>query len=257
MTRLLVDSDSIVYAAGFSVQKTVEGVVTAEPVGFGCHLAGLMVESIKTAALEDGLEFDRPELFLTGKGNHRDAIATIRGYKSGRAGKARPVHYDAIRDYLVRRWDAIVVDNWEADDELAMQAHAAEYDPEKLVIASIDKDLMTVPGRLYHGRRKTWYYITAMDAFVNFYRQCLTGDTVDSIMGCYKVGPTKAETVIVHGMTETEMYEETLREYEESLGRKGCPYAEMGAAPALLENARLLHLLRTPTDRWLPPGERR
>ena len=59
--------------------------------------------------------------YLTGKGNWRDDFAKIRKYKGNRDEAHKPVHYAAIREYLINHWDAIVVEGEEADDAIARE----------------------------------------------------------------------------------------------------------------------------------------
>jgi hypothetical protein len=286
--RVLVDSDVFAYACGGATQKTrydvsavdvgdllideaildsmqevkawqaefpegtvfsVAKLVEAEPVSHALQMVNVSIRAIEEEVARAGIEYDRLELFLTGKGNFRERIATIKGYKANRDRNERPVHYQAIRDFLTSRYGAVTVEGYEADDALSMAAFA---DP-TVVIVSGDKDLKNVPGRNYNARTRTWTTITKEAALVHFYRQLVTGDTVDNIGGCFKSGPAVAEKSITEDMSEYAMYARCLELYQDSLGRKGCPYVEMGAEAALLENARLLHLLRHPGDVWHPP----
>lgn len=287
--RVLVDSDQFAYACGGATQKTrydvgaidLEGfpleealldsmeevrawkaqfitgveftiskIVEAEPVSHALQMVNVSLRSIEEEMARAGIEYDRLELFLTGKGNFRERIATIKGYKANRDRNERPVHYQAIRDFLTSRYGAVTVEGYEADDALSMAAHA---DP-SVVIVSGDKDLKNVPGRNYNARTKTWTTITKQAALVHFYRQLVTGDTVDNIGGVFRAGPAAAVTAIKDSMTEYEMYARCLELYKSSLDKHGCPYVELGAEAALLENARLLHLLRHPGDVWNPPS---
>lgn len=292
--RVLVDADALAYSCGFASQSVVydwsytkdgeileEGItadktylpflelerpmgaemhvvpiVEAEPLENALGLVKRSILGIENALEHEDLEFRKMELFLTGKGNFREGIATIKKYKGNRDKLERPFHWAAIRRYMTERWGAVTVEGKEADDILASIAHSEGYDPHRVLIVSMDKDLMTVPGRLYNFRRKKFYFISPQEALVNFYRQCLTGDTVDNIGGCFKCGPKTAEELVQREQTEEQMYLNVLHEYERSLERKGCPYKELGAADALLENARLLHMQRWEGDVWEPPGKR-
>lgn len=291
MTRVVVDSDYLVYSCGFAVEKTLYDVavqrpdgtseealfrskdeaaawlsheppdttvqmdrlIEAEPLANALYLTGRTLAGIDSALTERGIEFGRLELFLTGKGNFRDALATIKGYKANRDPTHRPVHYKSIRRYLVNRWGASVVDGFEADDAVAMIAAEADYDPERVVIVTCDKDLLTVPGLQYNFQKKRFVTVTPEDASVHFYRQLITGDPVDNIGGAYKAGKAAAEKYILHGMPEENKYLTALKLYEQGREKAGCPYTHLSAADALLENARLLHLKRSVGDVWEPP----
>lgn len=294
--RILFDADSMVYGCGFAAQKTIydyvlasedgseliEGialskdelaataamlpdgwsisynaVAEAEPLENALALAKRQLVRVMEKLDKDGYKYDRLELFLTGKGNFRDQVATIRPYKGNRVAMEKPVHYQALRRYLRERWGAIVIDGWEADDEVAMQAARHGYDPQEVMIVSQDKDLRTVQGLLFNYRRNTYELLTEKQALVNFYRQILTGDATDNIVGCYRTGEAAATRLIQESMTEREMYDAVLGEVEKSLERKGCPYSGMTAEAVVLETGRLLHMYRHPLEvvkLWEPPA---
>lgn len=56
-------------------------------------------------------------MYLTGRNNFRDSVATERTYKGGRL-RDKPYHYHNIRNYLMGLYGARVCDGWEADDEI-------------------------------------------------------------------------------------------------------------------------------------------
>lgn len=292
--KILFDADSMVYGCGFASQKSVydwiatdgeevlEGIsqsredlgaveamlpvgwkmesVTAlvepEPVENALALVKRQILRIENRLDSDGHLFDRLSLFITGKGNHRDAIAKVKPYKGNRVNMEKPVHYKAIRRYMTNRWQAITVDGWEADDEVAAQSYQHGHDPAKVLIVSQDKDLRTVPGLLYNYRHDKYELITEKQALVNFYRQMLTGDVTDNIVGCYKVGEKKAQALITEDLTEQAMYDACLAEFEASMSRKGCLYADRTPQSVVLEMGQLLHMCRYRGDLWTPPHER-
>lgn len=231
----------------------------AEPLENALALVKRQLVRVMEKLDADGYQYDKMELFLTGKGNFRNEIATIRPYKGNRVAMEKPVHYGAIRRYLTNRWGAIVINGWEADDEVAMQAHRHGYDPAEVMIVSQDKDLRTVPGLLYNYRRNTYELITKQQALVNFYRQILTGDLTDNIPGVYRVGEAAAAKIITEDMTEREMYDAVVDAVDKSLAKKGCPYADKHPVAVVLEYGRLLHMARTPLETtvelWSPPVE--
>lgn len=291
--RVVVDADYLVYACGYAVErnrfdvsvqrpdgttdeaclntrdeamawlsdepegsvKQLDVLVDAEPLANALFLVNRTLTSVDQNLTQAGIEFDRLELYITGKGNFRDRIATIKGYKANRDPSRKPVHYRSIRRYLRNRYGAVEVNGYEADDAVAMIAAEEHFDPARLVIVSVDKDLLTIPGRHYNFKSKKFSIVTPDAALVNFYRQMVTGDTVDNIGGVYKSGP-KAALAITAEMTEQGMYNKVLDLFIASMEKKGCPYGNMSAEAALLENARLLHLRRYPEEEWVPPSDR-
>jgi hypothetical protein len=234
----------------------VEHLVTEEPLEHALGSTKRTLLSIEHALRVDhGLHFDRMDLFLTGTTNYRDEYAQLRPYKGNRAKVERPVHYEAIRAYLMNRWGATVVEGIEADDAVATIAAAHDYDAERVCIVSPDKDLTTVPGRLYNFRKRKMRVITGDEARLNFYRQMLTGDVTDNVMGCYKTGPKGAAKIVTPSQTEVESAKAVLAEFEESLVRKGCPYADRTARSVMTETGILLHMQRRAGEIWrIPDG---
>lgn len=225
---ILIDADILVYRIAFGNEE--DSVDYAKK-----NMDNLIAEIL----VEVGSDADPYQLYLTGGGNFRKDIATIQPYKGTRK-KEKPKHYQALRDYLVDTWNAIVVEGMEADDALAIEATRLGTDA---VVVSIDKDLLQVKGKHYNFNTKKMEMIDEFTGLYNLYHQMLTGDRVDNIRGVPKIGKVKA-TKILDGLdTEQEMYEAVLKAYD-------------GNVEELTENARLLYMLRTEDDWWYPPTER-
>jgi len=232
-----------------------EHIITEEPlVNVLANVKRSLLAIEHALRVDHKLSFGRMDLFLTGKGNHRNEYAKVKVYKGNRLDTPRPVHYEAIREYLVRRWDARVVDGCEADDIVSIIAAAHKYDPEAVCIVSCDKDLTTVPGRLYNFRRREMKVLSAADARLNFYRQLITGDATDNVPGCFRSGKAAAEVLVTQSMTEKEMARSVLAEYEASRTRKGCPYADREASDVMREMGILLHMQRREGEIWAIPA---
>ncbi len=292
--KVVIDADGLVYLVGFGAQSSdyrctilngqdevvdtiivsgleevraleaqledgermeTDHLITEEPLEHALGQTKRSLISIEhRLRVDHGLHFDKMELFLTGKGNFRDQFARIRPYKGNREKVARPVHYEAIRAYMVNRWGAVVVEGIEADDAVATLAHASGYDPEAICIVSPDKDLTTVPGRLYNSRKRKMRIITPDEARVNFYRQMLTGDPTDNVLGAFKCGPKVAAQLVTASQTDVESAQAVLDEFRASVKRKGCPYAETHRPEeAFLETGILLHMQRKAGEIWRMP----
>lgn len=222
-THAIIDSDILVYRIGFASNEESEQVALRTMAGF----------------LEELLLFDLPQcktwsLHLTGKGNFRDEIAVTQEYKGNRKDARRPVHYQALRNYLCHSWEAVVWNGMEADDAVAIEATELG---DKGVIVSLDKDLNQVVGWHYNFVKNQTYYITEEEAKLNFYKQFLTGDTVDNIKGVKGIGDKKAQKLL-EGKSEEEMWEIVV----EKLGYDRA-----------MENGHLLYMLRTTQDKFTPP----
>jgi hypothetical protein len=237
LDKFIADTDSTV----LDEQKRVD----AEPIENVLHSVKHMIQDILNET-----KCGDYKVFLTGKENYRDAIATIRPYKGNRDKLARPVHYGAIREYLVKYWAAVVVEGEEADDRISILGRSVEHSG-KSVVASIDKDLDQIPGKHYDFVKKVAYDVSADEAELCFYRQCLSGDAVDNIPGCFRMGYAKAERLL-EATPRNEWWTAIVEAYEASKAIDGCPYVSLEATAVALETAQLVRLRTFPGEIWRP-----
>lgn len=224
---VLIDGDPIVYRCGFAAQHSVIHALVEGPEGPSAwrfegradrnqwqkehpdyeildEQEELDVEPLEFAlvtvrAVLRSLEhLGVGRLFLSGKDNYREKLATIAKYKGNRDRNKRPVHYQAIRDYLCSHWGGVVIDGHEADDELSIRAAQARQDGRQYVIATIDKDLDQIPGLHWDYMRNVEYVVSEEEAQKWFWQQCLSGDATDGVPGCWKLGPAKAKIGRAH-----------------------------------------------------------
>lgn len=137
-------------------------------------------------------------IYLTGKGNFRFDVATVKPYKGNRTEMAKPVHYQCLRDRLLNKYGAREVDGIEADDALSIAGWRAFYKPTswEIILATQDKDLNMVPGSHYNPTKKEYYQLNPQEARLNFYSQLLTGDDVDNIPGVTGIGKVTAKKLL-------------------------------------------------------------
>ena len=222
--HILIDGDIIGYRIGFSTEEENEKIVISRVATF-----------IETMLWED-LQTESYQGYLTGKDNFRYDIAITAPYKGNRTAP-KPKHLQLIRDYLVSAWDFQVSEGQEADDSIAIEHVARNYES---VIASIDKDFMQLRGNHWNFVKKEMTFVTEEEALLNFYLQVLTGDRVDNIIGLKGIGPVKAKQRLAGCESAAEMY-------------SACVEAYGGSEERVIENCRLLHLRRTPNEMWEPP----
>lgn len=206
--------------------KPIEMILEKDPVSWE------ECKKITVSCLEEILEeFSDYTGYLTGKGNFRYSIATILPYKGSRLGVEKPHHYDAIRQFLVDVYDAKVSVNMEADDMLGINQTDSTW------CASTDKDLDVVPGHHYNWDTGKFYEMSVLDSDRKFFKQMLTGDTTDDILGLYNVGPKSAYCKAVDKMEDVkDMYDMVKEEYVKRFGS----YWEL----FFKENAQLLWILQ-------------
>lgn len=205
----LTDGDIICYRVGFAVDsaKDEDGNPVEEPIENALSTVKTVLGNIR-GKFPDA-EYHR--LFLTGRDNFRDKIATIKPYKGNRDPSKKPKYYDEIRQYMIDHQGAEVVDGQEADDAQGIAQWAAK--DRSTVIVGIDKDLRMIPGWHYNFVKDILDYVALPDANEFFFKQMLTGDTTDNIQGIPKVGPKTAEKLLapceknLHKMQEVVMNE--------------------------------------------------
>lgn len=113
-------------------------------------------------------------------------------YKGNRKGR-KPIGYNELKRWAMDKHPSFSRVNLEADDCLGILA--TKY-PGKIVIATMDKDLLTIPGLVYKIKpdgSASMIKVTPEEADYNFLLQALTGDTTDNYKGCPGVGPKRAE----------------------------------------------------------------
>jgi hypothetical protein len=236
-------------------------VAVPDPVSFALQAVKAELQAIYGHAETKFKQ--RPDMvtvLLSGPGNYREKLATLKPYKGNRDPEHKPFHYQAIRDYLTGEWGARVVSGHEADDEVSILSweHWRADEPHGFVIATIDKDLDQIPGWHYNYMKHVWYFQEELDARRFFWQQCLAGDPTDNIGGVWKVAATGAEKLL-NGwyddtVSEADIWERIVATYSKSLLVPGCPYADKDPAEVALENARLVYMQQNPGELWNPPG---
>jgi len=242
----LIDADLWCYDIAFAAESAEEG-------DLGSSFCGMMVEKRLTDILET-LKIKTFEMYLTGSGNFRHDVATIKPYKGNRK-QPRPKYYQYIRDYLERNHRAHIIEGMEADDYLAIRQTELK---DASVIVSRDKDLRQVKGWHYgykSGRQEEFpltYYtehgeIELTGARNNklkgggdmfLYAQCLMGDTTDNIQGIPRCGDVKAYKVLHECKNRQELIQKTKQCYVEY-------YEEEDVAQDMFEeNMNLVFMVR-------------
>lgn len=203
------------------------------------------LQNVKTSvskALEavDCTDFD-VKMYLSGKENFRNEIATTKPYKGNRDRSHRPSYEQEIREFIKSNWDTTEAVNEEADDLMGIAQ--TKYGPEDSVIISLDKDLDQIPGLKYNFMHDVRYCISPEEAKYNFYTQLLTGDATDNITGLPGIGLGKAKKAL-HGLeTEEQMMEEVIRMYQIHSGKEDW-------AKYLKEMGQLLYIRREVGELW-------
>jgi len=235
-----IDGDILIYRVGFAAEE--------DPVEFAMH-------SLKVATLDvmDGCGASTGHFYLTGRDNYRMQYGTEEFPYKGNRKSSKPRHFDALREYAVRKLDAIVCEGEEADDRLGIMATQHGHG-----IATLDKDLMGVPGWHYTwaGKKQGVFIVTEEEADRFFYKQLLTGDSTDNIPGLFKrVGVKATDKVLspIDDMVSTsDMFDYVREVYREGYDKVGiCPDDKDAVVDDwLLRQARCLWIRRSEGELW-------
>lgn len=227
--KVLFDGDEIKYKCGFASQKThwkaelsngeiwegnskrtlneyikdhsltilsISSTIESEPVQNALQSTRTYIESILNE-----VRSNHYQIYLSGGENYRKSIAKTREYKGNRNSLHKPVHFQAIHNYLLRM-EAITTDGIEADDAIGIEHYQAFKEAKgnpldcTTVVCSQDKDLKMIPGWNFNPNSNKITWISKEDANRWFWYQMLTGDTSDNIPGYDGIGPKKAEKIV-------------------------------------------------------------
>ena len=192
----------------------LETLYEPEPVEFALHSVKLMLQGGIFDAFPEGVS--GYDIFLTGSGNLREQISTIKKYKGNRVDTHKPYHLHNCRNYLVE-WGAKIVDGMEADDAIGIAHSSAE--PGTTCICSLDKDYLQIPGWNFNWNTQAKHLVTELEGWKNFFKQMLIGDSTDNILGLYGVGKDSAMVKRLGVMsTPEEMSDLVIGEYKKRFG---------------------------------------
>ena len=208
--HLLIDADSAFYKAGCANETReylcildgqviethkfkVDANYTQEETGCEIELyktAGELKYSIanlrKVLISMLAVDHDSYTIYIGGKGNFR--FDYFPEYKSSRKSTDKPIHLQEMKDYLVKKEQAVIVNKEEVDDRVSWE----QYNGKDTCIVSIDKDLNNSAGWHYNYDKEILYNVTEKEAQLYFARQLLSGDATDSIPGIKGVGTKTA-----------------------------------------------------------------
>ena len=117
------------------------------------------------------------------------------GYKSNRRGTRKPTGYVALCDWVKDNFITVTKPKLEADDCMGILATKPSNVGQTIIVSS-DKDLKSIPGKLYRPMSDEFLDISEAEADRFFLTQALTGDQVDGIAGLKGVGPKTAEKIL-------------------------------------------------------------
>lgn len=155
-------------------------------------------------------------------------------YKGARGEK--PEQYKPLEQWCFENLPVKWYPGLEADDVMGILSGEGK------VICSNDKDMKTVPGRLYVTGKKQNATITATRADWQWMYQTLMGDSTDGFGGCLGCGPKGAEAVLEGCHSLDQMAHNSVLKY---LAQKTGKYRDVSQTAAdFRQQAALAHILR-------------
>lgn len=129
----------------FSVDEfSITDVQTPEPIDHVLQIAKTQVENDLKK-----LGTNKYKAYL-GKGeSFRVELSTLLKYKANRKDMLRPLHMDAVTEYLERKFKAEVVTSIEADDACVMECYKQPHN----VVQGLDKDYYSSPNQFFNVNR--------------------------------------------------------------------------------------------------------
>lgn len=212
-----------------------------EPVENCLHLLKIKINAILShLGTENGLGV------LGGDGNFRLALPTHEIYKGNREDSVRPLLLSKTREYVQKKYGAVVIDGIEADDYLSMLGYKGYLNYKATgkfshIVASFDKDQVQVPSLLFNTQRDPderdwkhplpWLIDDSMGEIWMekgkvkgwgkrfFGYQMLFGDSIDNIkpyqnFDVGRFGETSAFRVISPCMNDKEMWTAIIDQYK-------------------------------------------
>lgn len=196
----LIDGDTLVYESTTSTEKAIQWDEEL------WTLHGYMPEARDhfdslVKEIREATDADEVVIALSALDPQRWREKIMPTYKQHRRDKRKPLLYGGIREHCHATYTTVERPFLEGDDVLGILATHPSLSMLKpgtdRVVVSIDKDLKTIPGRLYNYQKKSWMTQQPEQADYYHFLQTLTGDTTDGYPGCPGVGPVTAEKILL------------------------------------------------------------
>ena len=189
---LLIDADITAYSSATRSEEEIQWDEDTWTIHSDIKKARehfmFLIDSYQQATGEKELK-----LCFSGRENFRKTLNPT--YKSNRKGR-KPVGYSALKEWAMEHYPSMCKPNLEADDCMGILATKFKG---HTIIVSMDKDLLTIPGKMYRispDGSGEWHDTDEKTADYRFLTQAMTGDATDGYAGIPGVGPKKAEELL-------------------------------------------------------------
>jgi DNA polymerase-1 len=187
---LLIDADLYLYRACAAAEEEVD---------WGDDLWSLQTDLKEAKAIFqrtlqevcEALDTANFILCFSDRDNFRKEV--LPSYKGGRKKVRKPCGYKAAVEWAKQTYLWHSEPLLEADDVMGILATAPDS---KGVIVSDDKDMLTLPAKLYRPQSGEHHDISVADADRAFLTQSLTGDPTDGYTGVPRVGAVTAAKIL-------------------------------------------------------------
>jgi 5'-3' exonuclease len=193
----LVDGDIVAYRCAATAND--------DPVDVALYRVDKLMREIIEASASD-----QYQVWISGNNNYRKVINE--SYKANRKDMVPPVWRQECLEFLVTEHGAKLAPFGEADDMLGINQTS------DTIIASIDKDLLMIPGKHFNWTKQQFGDYTEVgvdEGNKHFWKQMLIGDRSDNIFGVQGLGPVKAGKLIDPCETDQECMEVVLSKYDD------------------------------------------
>lgn len=236
MRTILVDSDIVAYKVASISEVDFDWDNDGDTVYATDDAKAIREAEIYMRQIADKLDADRVIVCLSDDVNWRKELWS--GYKGNRTNLRKPELLQYVKKHLAAEWPSYQRPRLEADDIMGILATHLRLVPGEKIIVSEDKDLRTVPARVYNPRypERGIQEISELDADRLHMWQTMVGDPVDGYLGCRGIGEKSEYAQEILFADRENLWDIVLEAYA-SKGRT--------EADALLQ-ARMAHILRAP-----------
>lgn len=186
MTNVLIDADELIYKACAAAEYDLE--MGGNHVLMSDFGTTQRIFCDQEAKICEALGAEEVVMALSDRKNFRKDILPT--YKSNRKNSRKPLAFPRLRQWVEDEYFTIERPGLEADDLLGIFHGDFDY------IAASDKDLLTIPTKVYSLMKDKVTEVSPAQANYNWLLQTLVGDRVDGYAGCPGMGPVKAKAFL-------------------------------------------------------------
>lgn len=129
-------------------------------------------------------------MVFSDRDNFRKSV--LPSYKASRVDKRKPCGYPFLVEYVKKNYETVIYPRLEGDDTLAILSETMD----NTCIVSGDKDMRSIPCRLYNHLQDTYEVITEEQGWYMNLLQCLKGDITDGFSGLPGCGDVTAKKAL-------------------------------------------------------------